>query len=85
MGKWIVTVGVQDAAGVWREQRYQVEAADLRQAREAGHERARDANAYAQQIREYGAEPLIAGRSRRRRRGPPQLLSRLGSRPPGSA
>jgi hypothetical protein len=56
--RWIVSVGIQDHTGEWRDAEYEAEAPDLRQALEAGSWKGWDANPYAQDVRAYGAQTM---------------------------
>ncbi len=54
-GKWVVGAGVQDYDGKWWEREYQLSAADRDRALEAGCEKAREADRYAQAVCPYDA------------------------------
>jgi hypothetical protein len=54
--RWMVSVGIQDQTGEWRDAEYEAEAPDLRQALEAGRRKGWEENPYAQDVRHYGAQ-----------------------------
>jgi hypothetical protein len=64
----MVSVGIQDQTGEWRDAEYAAEAPDLPRALEAGRQKGWEENPYAQDVRHYGAQ-VITTRSRPRRVG----------------
>jgi hypothetical protein len=55
----MVSVGIQDQTGEWRDAEYEAEAPDLGHALEAGRRKGWEENPYAQDVRHYDARVMM--------------------------